>query len=89
MRRQDGIDINMNVKKILPLRLASSREFLRMTQAQLAKKTGLRQDWISHFECGRRLPNAENLLKLAVELGCSTDYLLGRFEENNSTKKGK
>lgn len=50
-----------------------------MTQVQLAKATGLRQDWISHFECGRRIPTISNLVKICRALDVSADCLIGTF----------
>jgi transcriptional regulator with XRE-family HTH domain len=35
-----------------------------LTQAGLAKQCGLSQDWISHIECGRRLPDAYAFYRL-------------------------
>lgn len=60
----------------LAARLACVREMRGMTQMDLASKTGLKDTAISHFECGRRLPNAENLRTLCIALNTSADYLL-------------
>lgn len=47
-----------------------------MTQATLAEKCDLTAAHISHFECGRRLPNAKNLRALSIALDASADYFL-------------
>lgn len=56
--------------------LREVREFLGMSQAELATKAGFMPSAISHFEGGRRKPNIDNLAKLAQALGVSTDRLL-------------
>lgn len=59
-------------------RLKAAREAKKMSQAGLAKASGLQPSHVSHFETGRRAPSAENLRGLADALGVTTDYLLGR-----------
>ena len=58
--------------------LRSAREMKKLSQAELAKSSGLQPSHISHFETGRRQPSAENLRALADALGVTTDFLLGR-----------
>lgn len=62
-------------------RLRKARESLGLTQADLAKKSGLQAAAISHFETGHRAPSFENLRKLSDALNVSVDYLLGRIDE--------
>lgn len=57
------------------IRLA--REFRQMTQAALAKATGLQPAAISHFETGERRPSIRNLRKICNALEFSADWLLG------------
>jgi len=73
-------------KKMLPEQLATLRERKGLSQADLAKRTGLQVSAISHFEKGRRSPSAANLQRLADALDVSTDYLLGRA--NDATPVG-
>lgn len=61
-------------------RLRAERERLKLSQAQLAERAGLQASAISHFETGARRPSFRSLRKLAVALGVTTDYLLGRTE---------
>ena len=58
--------------------LRKYREEKRMTQSDLAKKTGLTADWISHFETGRRCPSVPKLILLADALDLTLDDLIGR-----------
>jgi transcriptional regulator with XRE-family HTH domain len=62
-------------------RLKNTREARGLSQADLAKKTGLQPAAVSHFETGNRSPSFDNLRKLADALGVSVDYLLGRIDE--------
>ena len=62
-------------------RLRAARDGLRgMSQAELARVTGLPPSSIAHFEGGTRKPSFDNLRKLATALNVTTDYLLGRVE---------
>lgn len=62
-------------------RVKRTREVRGLSQADLAKKTGLQPAAISHFETGQRSPSFDNLRKLADSLEVSVDYLLGRIDE--------
>ena len=63
-------------------RLRAARDGLRgMSQAELAKATGLPPSSIAHFEGGTRKPSFDNLRKLATALNVTTDYLLGRVDD--------
>jgi transcriptional regulator with XRE-family HTH domain len=59
-------------KKKFQALLKSARQSRHLTQLQLASITGLSPDWISHFECGRRLPDACALYRLAQAVGAAT-----------------
>lgn len=52
----------------------------KLSQADLAARTGLQPAAISHFETGARRPSFDNLQRLAAALDVSTDYLLGRAD---------
>lgn len=48
----------------------------------LAKAAGINATCISHYLLGKRVPTVESLVKLADYFNRSTDFLLGREEEN-------
>lgn len=54
-----------------------------MSQAELAERLGISRSAVSSYENGTRSPNHEILIKLATIFNVSTDYLLGRTDENN------
>lgn len=56
------------------------RTKLGLTQRQLALKVGVDQRTISHIEKGIRKPSLALTVRLARELGVSTDVLLGVIE---------
>lgn len=58
-------------------RIAILRKEKGFTQVEVAKKTGLSQVLISHYERGRLRPNPETIVKLSQALLVSTDELLG------------
>ncbi len=58
--------------------LRKVRENLKLSQSDLANRSGLQPSAISHFETGNRSPSFENLKRLSEALGISIDYLLGR-----------
>src|SRR5271155_5757347 len=61
-------------------RLRAARELRKMSQSDLAEKTGLMPSAISHFETGRRSPSFANLKALSDALKVTTDYLIGRSD---------
>ena len=72
-------------KKYLPLP-EFAKQFLEVmeeyaiTQYALHKKTGISWNSFHKWLKGDRLPNASSLLKLAVTMECSVDFLLGRVK---------
>ena len=54
------------------------RKEQKMTQMELAKKTGIDQALISKFESGERVPNIEKLQILTEYYDVSVDFVLGR-----------
>ena len=58
-------------------RIKMYRQQLNLTQAQLAKKAGVRNSVISFYELGDRIPSAVVIKNLATALNVSTDQLLG------------
>jgi transcriptional regulator with XRE-family HTH domain len=66
-------------------RLRAAREIRKLSQGDLATKTGFQPSAISHFETGGRSPSFDNLKRLADALNVTTDYLLGRTEEAGIT----
>ena len=57
-------------------KLAALREMRGMTQAELAKRSGLKPAAIGLFEQGRRRPCLRNLVKLCSALRCTPNDLL-------------
>jgi len=65
-------------------RIKNLRVNLKMTQTQLAKNAGLTSAAISQFEAGTRKPSFDALSKLANAFNVSTDFLLGKKEEEQN-----
>lgn len=59
------------------------RKRCHLSQEQLAEKIGVTQNAISRFERGTKVPGIAALEQMADVLNCSTDYLLGRKENEN------
>lgn len=68
--------MEINISKSLKL----IREGENITQSQLAKETGIKQQSISRWERGERLPNIFDLVKLANYYKISIDELIGRVD---------
>lgn len=49
-----------------------------LTQTELGKKVGVKQNTFTNWENGKREPSFENLIKLADLLEVSLDWLFGR-----------
>ena len=67
-------------QKVLRLRMAK-----KLTQQELAERAGVSQAIISKIETDRRNNVTSDVLKgLAKVLGCTTDYLVGMHEDDDS-----
>ena len=71
--------------KIFSARLRAMRERRNLKQSELAERAGLQAAAVSHFETGRRAPSFNNLRRLADALDVTTDYLIGRTNEPESS----
>lgn len=72
-----------NIKKIIGRNINTQLAAQDIRQKDLAKHLGVTDNTISYFCSGNRVPNYEQLLKIADFLGVSTDSLLGRHSEKN------
>lgn len=57
-------------------RIGEAREKLGYSQEQIARMTGIKQQAISEYELGKRVPSVVNLLKIAKALKCHADELM-------------
>jgi len=62
-------------------RLRAARKMRDLNQGELARRAGLQDSAVSHFETGTRKPSFDNLKRLADALDVTTDYLLGRVDD--------
>ena len=66
-------------------RIKKQRDRRRLTQEELASKADVPRPRITELETNRRTKVASDvLLRLAKALGCTTDYLTGMHEEEDS-----
>ena len=68
--------IRKNELRMIGRRIRNTRLERGLSQSELAAQVGVSEQCISYIERGTREPYALNLLKIAQELSCSTDYLL-------------
>ncbi len=54
----------------------------KLTQKNLAQASGITESAISHYVHGTRIPNNENLIKIAKALETTTEYLLNQPQKN-------
>ncbi|MCI8458056.1 MAG: helix-turn-helix transcriptional regulator [Clostridia bacterium] len=70
--------------------IKQQRENAKLTQAQLAKATGIPQNSISAWEIDKYIPSIVNCVTLADFYGISVDELIGRdtnyTEQDNYTQ---
>lgn len=69
----------LNVGEVFGARLRELRRKHKLTQAQIAERSGLLQHHISELENGLRMPSLVTLLKLAAAIGCKPTDLLVPF----------
>lgn len=67
--------------------LKYQREINNLSQSELARKTGLKQQMISHWEANKGLPNIDFCVQLANFYGIPVDELIGRDTIPTQTKK--
>ena len=60
--------------------LKEQREFYKLSQSELARKTGVSLQKISYYESGKHSPPIEDCIKLADFYGITLDELVGRGE---------
>ncbi len=66
-------------------RVKQLRQKRRLTQVELAERAGVSQTVISRLESNlNQTVNSDVLKGLAKALGCTTDYLVGMYEEGES-----
>lgn len=75
--------MNEKTKEILKERMRKRRKELQLTQEMFAKNGGFTQQVISDWERGRNYPNLENMIRIAITLRTSIDWLLGLDELEN------
>lgn len=56
-----------------------------VTMYELSQKTDIPQSLLSNYKNGKKKPALENIIKLADFFGVSTDYLLGRTDNPNTS----
>lgn len=67
--------------------LRELREKRGLTLEQVAEGVGLRNQYISNYELGKRRPDYDTICKLADFFGVSVDYLLGREKKEKPSSK--
>lgn len=67
--------------------LKQHREYKHLTQSDLARITGLKQQNISRWESNIHIPDVLACAKLAQFYGISIDYLIGYENEDGSKNK--
>ena len=67
--------------------LRGLREKRGLTLEQVADAVGLRNQYVSNYELGKRKPDYETLCNLADFFGVSVDYILGRTNDEKPASK--
>ena len=66
-------------------RIKKQRQRLRLTQEELASKANVLRPRIAELEANRRLVVTSEVVKrLAKALGCTAEYLVGMYEDEDS-----
>lgn len=60
----------------LPSNLRNLREERQLTQTEVARRSHLSQQAISHYEAGKRMPKYRSLQALSDALECTVDELM-------------
>lgn len=68
-------------------RLRIARKLRDITQLDLAIKTGLYSEQLSDYENGRQFPHPDHIVRIAVGLNISTDYIYGLSDTPGLTRR--
>ena len=68
--------------------LRELREKRGLTLEQVADALGLRNQYVSNYELGKRRPDYDTLVRFADFYGVSVDYILGREEKTPAPVSG-
>ena len=68
---------NIDSKIRLARHLANGRKGLNMTQAELAKKLGIRPAQVSHWETAQQLPSLPHFKNICAVLNLDSNFVLG------------
>ena len=71
----------MDINEVIGERISQARARHGWNQSELARRVDKPRQHLSQIEQGKQQPRAELLIELATVLGVSTDYLLGRVED--------
>ena len=71
------------MNRSFPYRLRTARLMMKLSQRDLADRSGLVVSAISQFETDARKPSFDNLKRIADALEVTTDYLLGRIDDRH------
>jgi len=71
----------MDINERIGVQISRARTRRGWNQSELARRLGKSRQHLSMIEQGKQQPRAELLIEIATVLGVSTDYLLGRVEE--------
>lgn len=63
--------------EIIGKRILDALDARKMTQRELANKTGITEATISRYAQSKRTPKGPEIAKISKALGCTTDFLLG------------
>lgn len=76
------MDKNLINKKALGRKIKEARSTLELTQAELAEKIGVSQNFLGDIERGVKLPGLPKLILLCNTLKISLDYLFAESLDN-------
>lgn len=71
----------------ISMRIKSRREYLELTQEEVANSTGISRSSISKIESGLRKVSSEELKRISALLRISIDSLLGTDETPSNTRE--
>ena len=70
----------MDMRKLVGINLRNARTAARLTQEELADRSGFSQQYISELENGRRNPTIVSIYELAQALGVAHEELVASSE---------
>lgn len=73
----------MIMRRFCPKKIKNRREYMWLSQKEVAEKAGITREYLSYIETGKQIPRATTIARLAEVLRVKEGYFFVNQEHNN------